>query len=86
MKPSRPLPRTIRSVLSTLDGADVVSRKDLIPMHQPMSREQLEQRARLIGSILETRKRIQALRDRADALSDALSEFRERQEQIRRRA
>ena len=29
-----------------LDGANAINRSDLIPMDQPMSREQLEQRAR----------------------------------------
>lgn len=69
-----------------LDGAIAINEKDLIPMDQPMSTEQLEQRARLIRTILETRRRIQSMRQRTETLNEALEAFRDRQEQIRRRA
>ncbi|HPG94868.1 MAG: hypothetical protein WAS23_12590 [Dokdonella sp.] len=72
--------------LSALEGANAIGANDLIPLDQPMSEEQLRQRAKLIGTILEMRKRVQTLRDRADALNGALESFRDRQDQIQRRA
>ena len=59
---------------------------DLIPLDQPMTDEQHLQRAKLIHSVLMARKRMQLLRDRAEALSGALDRFRDRREQIARRA
>lgn len=75
-----------RQIIDPLDGSNAVSRADLIPMDQPMSTEQLEQRARLVRTILETRRRVQSMRERTEALNDALEAFRDRQELIRRRA
>ena len=72
--------------LSALEGANAIGPNDLIPLDQPMSEEQLRERAKLIGTILEMRKRVQTLRDRADALNGALESFRDRQDQIQRRA
>ncbi|HOX71385.1 MAG TPA: hypothetical protein PK001_06540 [Dokdonella sp.] len=72
--------------LNALAGANAIGPDDLIPLDQPMSEEQLRQRAKLIGTILEMRKRVQTLRDRADALNGALESFRDRQDQIQRRA
>ena len=43
-------------------------------------------RAKLIHSVLVTRKRMQLLRDRAEALAGALTWFRDRQGQIQRKA
>lgn len=59
---------------------------DLMPMDMPMSDEQQRQRAKLIHSTLLARKRMQLLRDRAEALSGALARFRDRREQIARHA
>lgn len=75
-----------RAAINPLDGASVVGKDDLIPLDQPLTAEQLEQRARLINAILLTRKRAQAMRDRADRLSGALDAFHDRQGEIRRRA
>lgn len=75
-----------RQIIDPLDGSNAVSRADLIPMDQPMSTEQLEQRARLVRTILETRRRVQSMRECTEALNDALEAFRDRQELIRRRA
>jgi len=72
--------------IDPLDGSNAVSRRDLIPIDQPMDEEQLKQRARLIRTILETRRRVQSMRERTEALNDALEAFRDRQDQIRRRA
>ena len=86
MSSSRNASEFSRIGLSALDGANAIGPDDLIPLDQPMSEEQLRQRAQLIGTILGMRKRVQALRDRADALNGALESFRDRQEQILRRA
>jgi hypothetical protein len=75
-----------RQLIDPLDGANAISRNDLIPMDQPMDKEQLEQRARLIRTILDTRRRVQSMRERTEALNEALEAFRDRQEEIRRRA
>ncbi len=60
--------------------------RDLIPLDQPMTDEQQRQRARLIHSALLARRRMQLLRDRAEALAGALTRFRDRQGQIAKRA
>lgn len=60
--------------------------RDLIPLDQPMTDEQQRQRARLIHSALLARKRMQLLRDRAEALAGALTRFSDRREQQARRA
>lgn len=59
---------------------------DLLPLDMPMTAEQQRQRAKLIHSALLARKRMQLLRDRAEALSGALVRFRDRREQIAQRA
>ncbi|MGB0135223.1 hypothetical protein [Dokdonella sp.] len=59
---------------------------DLMPLDQPMTAEQQRQRAKLIHSALLARKRMELLRDRAEALSGALVQFRERQRKIARHA
>ena len=59
---------------------------DLMPLNTFMTDEQRLQRAKLIHSVLMTRKRMQLLRDRAEALSGALNRFRDRREEIRQRA
>lgn len=57
---------------------------DLMPLDMPMTDEQQRQRAKLIQSALGARKRMQLLRERAEALHDALSRFRGRRDQISR--
>lgn len=58
----------------------------LIQLHMPMTDEQRLQRAKLIHRVLLTLQRMQMLRDRAEALSGALTRFRDRRAQITRRA
>lgn len=74
-----------RAAVNSLQSVSVIC-GELIPLHMPMTDEQRLQRAKLIHSVLLARKRMQLLRDRAEALSGALTRFRERQEQIARRA
>lgn len=57
-----------------------------MPLTVIMTDEQRLQRAKLIHSVILTRKRMLLLRDRAEALAGALTRFRERQGQIARRA
>ncbi|OJY97873.1 MAG: hypothetical protein BGP25_00075 [Lysobacterales bacterium 63-13] len=66
--------------------ADRVICRDLMPLDQPMTAEQQRQRARLIHSALLARKRMQLLRDRAEALAGALTRFQIREAQIAKRA
>ena len=57
---------------------------DLMPVNVIMTDEQRLQRAKLIHSVILTRKRMLLLRDRAEALSGALARFRDRRSQITR--
>lgn len=50
----------------------------------PMTDEQRMQRAKLIHTVILARKRMELLRDRAEALSGALMRFRDRKEEIAR--
>lgn len=59
---------------------------DLLPLDQPMTEQEQRQRAKLIHSALLARKRMQLLRDRAEALAGALIRFRDRQGRIQKRA
>lgn len=83
---------TIREASSAVRGAvnSLLSVRaicnDLLPLHMPMTQEQQRQRAKLIHSVLLTRRRMQLLRDRAEALSGALNRFRDRRAQIARHA
>lgn len=73
------------AAVQSLHAVRVICR-DLMPLDQPMTAEQQRQRAKLIHSALLARKRMQLLRDRAEALSGALVRFRDRQGQISQRA
>ena len=73
-----------RAAVSSLISVRLIC-NDLLPLNQPMTAEQQRQRAKLIHSALLARKRMQSLRDRAEALSGALVRFRYRREQIARR-
>ena len=59
---------------------------DLMALDMPMTDEQQRQRAKLIHSVLLARKRMQLLRERAEALHGALARFRDRRDQISRAA
>ena len=74
-----------RTAVSSLISVRAIC-NDLMPLNMPMTDEQQRQRAKLIHSALLARKRMQLLRDRAEALSGALVRFRARREQIARRA
>lgn len=74
-----------RAAVNSLQTVSAIC-NDLIPLHMPMTDEQRIQRAKLIHSVLLARRRMQLLRDRAEALSGALLRFRERQHEIARRA
>lgn len=74
-----------RTAVNSLQAVSVIC-NDLIPLDQPMTDEQRLQRAKLIHSVIFARKRMMLLRDRAEALAGALSRFRERKEQIAKRA
>ena len=59
---------------------------DLMPLNVMMTDEQRLQRAKLIHSVILTRKRMLLLRERAEALAGARTRFRERQGQIAKSA
>ncbi len=59
---------------------------DLMPLASLMTDEQLHQRAQVIHAALRARHRMQALRDRAAALNDALVRFKSRRAEIARRS
>lgn len=55
---------------------------DLMPLDAMLTDEQRAARAKLIQDVLLTQKLTQMLKDRAEALSGALTRFRGRREQI----
>jgi hypothetical protein len=56
---------------------------DLKPLTHPMTPEELQQRAEMIDKVIRARRKLQLLRDRAEALEGALGRFRARREAIR---
>ncbi len=70
-----------RAAVNSLQTVSAIC-NDLIPLNMPMTDEQRLQRAKLIHSVLLKRQRMQMLRDRAEALSGALTRFRDRRAQI----
>lgn len=72
-----------RAAVNSLQTVSVIC-NDLIPLDMPMTDEQRMQRAKLIYTVILARKRMQLLRDRAEALSGALIRFRDRKEGIAR--
>jgi hypothetical protein len=56
---------------------------NLKPLSHPMTPEELAQRAKMIETVIRTRKLLQAIQGRADDLSDALERFKVRREAIR---
>ncbi len=56
---------------------------NLKPLSHPMTPEELAQRAKMIETIIRTRKLLAALRARADDLSGALERFKTRREEMR---
>ncbi len=74
-----------RAAVNSLQTVSAIC-ADLMPLDAPMTDAQQAQRAKLIHNVILTRKRMQLLRDRAEALSFALIRFRNRREEIARRA
>jgi hypothetical protein len=56
---------------------------DLKPLTQPMTEDELEERARMIDKVIRARRKLQLLRDRAEALEHALGRFKSRRAAIR---
>ena len=52
----------------------------LNPLGVPMTLRQLEQRAEMIDKVIRARSKLQQLRNRAEALEDALTRFKARRE------
>lgn len=55
----------------------------LRPMTAPMSERELVQRANMIAKVIRARSKLQQLRNRAEALEDALGRFKARREALR---
>lgn len=72
-----------RAAVNSLQTVSVICNY-LIPLNMPMTDEQRMQRAKLIHTVILARKRMELLRDRAEALSGALMRFRDRKEEIAR--
>jgi hypothetical protein len=56
---------------------------DLKPLDHPMTDEELQQRAEMIDKVIRARRKLQLLRDRAEALEGALGRFKSRREAMR---
>jgi hypothetical protein len=52
----------------------------LAPLGRPMTREEIEHRARVIAAVISASSKLQQLRDRARTLEDALTRFKARKQ------
>lgn len=57
--------------------------RHLHPLSAPMTGAELQQRAEMIAKVIRARSKLQQLRNRAVALEDALSRFKQRREAAR---
>jgi hypothetical protein len=55
---------------------------NLTPMGLPMSKAQIEHRARVIAAVINASRKLQQLRDRAVSLEDALARFKARKAEL----
>ncbi|MEO7430557.1 MAG: hypothetical protein ABIR62_00635 [Dokdonella sp.] len=74
---------TVMAAVSVLQEARSAC-ADLHPLSFPMTDRELQQRAEMIDKIIRARRKLQLLRDRAEALEDALGRFKARREAMRR--
>lgn len=56
---------------------------NLKPLDAPMSEAELVERARMIDTVVRTRRLLQLIQNRADNLGEALARFKERREAMR---
>jgi hypothetical protein len=56
---------------------------NLKPLDAPMSEAELMERARMIDTVVRTRRLLQLIQNRADDLGGALARFKERREAMR---
>lgn len=56
---------------------------NLKPLDAPMSEAELLERARIIDTVVRTRKLLARIQDRADNLGEALERFKQRREAMR---
>jgi hypothetical protein len=56
---------------------------NLKPLDTPMSEDELRERARMIDTVVRTRKLLQLIQNRADDLEEALARFKQRREAMR---
>jgi hypothetical protein len=73
---------------NALTSANVMQRArdacaDLKPLTDPMTEEELQQRAEMIDKVIRARRKLQLLRDRTQALKDALGRFKTQRDAIR---
>jgi hypothetical protein len=52
------------------------------PLDRPMSRSEIEQRARVIAAVINASRKLQQLRDRARSLESALERYRSRRTEL----
>lgn len=69
-------------------GNDVLAMKtimqrDLKPLTEPMTAEELQERAGMVDRVIRARRKLELLRNRKEALEEALSRFKTRQDAIR---
>ncbi|HJT97215.1 MAG TPA: hypothetical protein VJ696_02785 [Rhodanobacteraceae bacterium] len=55
---------------------------NLGPLDRPMTRAEIEHRARVIAAVVNASRKLQQLRDRALSLEDALARFRARRQEL----
>ena len=74
--------RDVMAALNALERARDAS-TTLPSLGQPMTDEQLQQRADLTAKVITTRAKLQLIRDRTEELKSALERFRARRESMR---
>jgi hypothetical protein len=69
----------VLAAVSVMQHASAISRR-LNPLSDPMTLQELQQRADMIDKVIRARAKLQQLRNRAAALEEALTRFRTQRE------
>jgi hypothetical protein len=71
----------VTAAIAVLDHAKTACAK-LRPLDRPMTRAEIEHRARVIAAVINANRKLRQLRDRAHALESALERYRSRRMEL----